>query len=128
LASIYSCFRFSDISLFSTQLEQDLIQKEFQTILGDESCEAVNAGLEYYENGGGKLLKDLPNYTTTQGSVWKLYEEYYGSKDFCDKWVTAALKGGKFNFNGGEVNFGNFPGNLGDPEDEDGECVGREGE
>jgi hypothetical protein len=105
-----------------------LIQEEFQAILGDESCEAVNAGLEYYENGDGALLKDLPTYKTTQGSVWKLYEKYYGSSDFCDKWVMAALKGEKFKFKQGEVNFGNFPGNLGTPGDEDGECVGREGE
>jgi len=123
-----NCRRPVELLRKDREIEKERCEKEFQTILGDESCEAVNAGLEYYENGGGKLLKDLPNYTTTQGSVWKLYEEYYGSKDFCDKWVTAALKGGKFNFNGGEVNFGNFPGNLGDPEDEDGECVGREGE
>jgi len=106
-------------------LEQDLIQKEFQTILKSESCEAVKAGLDYYE-GDGILLKNLPNYASTQGSVWKLYEKYYGSKDFCDKWVTAALKGETFKFSQGEVDFGNFPGNLGDPDDEDGECVGRE--
>jgi len=106
-------------------LDQDLIQAKFQEILGDESCSSVDAGLTYYE-GDGSLLKNLPTYKENKGAIWNLYEQYYGSKDFCDEWVTKALKGGVFKFDNGKVDFSKFPGNLGDKDDPDGECVGRE--
>jgi len=107
-------------------LEQDLIQKQFQTILKDEGCSDVDAGLDYYENGDGQLLKNLPNYKDSKGAVWNLYEEYYGSPNFCDDWVTKALQGKKYKFKNGSVDFSKFPGNFGDPDDPDGDCVGRE--
>jgi len=110
-------------------LEQDLIQREFQDILRDEECSDVaNGGLEYYE---GSLLKNLPTYKESKGAIWNLYEQYYGSPDFCDKWVTKALEGKEYKFDNGSVDFSNFPGNLGgDPDDlindpPDGQCVGR---
>ena len=104
-----------------------MIQAKFQEILGDESCSSVDAGLKYYE-GDGSLLKNLPTYKENKGAIWNLYEQYYGSKDFCDEWVTKALKGGVFKSDNGSVDFSKFPGNLGDKDDPDGECVGREGE
>lgn len=110
-----------------------MIQQRFQEILGDEECSSVAAGLKYYkgesEEGEGSLLKSLPTYTESKGAIWNLYEQYYGSPDFCDKWVTKALEGDVYKFDNGSVDFSNFPGNLGeDLDDLDGECVGREGE
>lgn len=64
----------------------------------------------------------MPTYKDTKSDTLKLFEAYYGSEDFCDQWVTAALDGGKYKFSEGEHDFGNFAGNI----DDDGECVGRE--
>jgi len=106
----------------STVLNQDKYQNELEGIIGDESRESLALGKEYYETGNGTFFKGLPTYKGTKSDTLKIFEAYYGSEDFCDKWVTAALNGERYTFSEGEHHFGEFVGNI----DDDGECVGRE--
>merc|ERR1712238_216197 len=89
---------------------KDLIQKEFQDILGgkdngeeDEFCKNVERGEKYYFEQEGKFLKDLPTYTSTNSRMMNMYEDYY-EKGYATLWVSAALEGGESQGN----DFGNW--------------------
>lgn len=59
-------------------------------------CQGLIDGLEYYENGDGEFLKNLPSYDATKSDFWKLYHSYYDDENYYNTWVTTALKGEKF--------------------------------
>jgi len=101
---------------------KDLIQKEFQDILGgkdngeeDEFCKNVERGEKYYFEQEGKFLKDLPTYTSTNSRMMNMYEDYY-EKGYATLWVSAALEGGEYQ--------GNDFGNWGDVYQEP--CIGQQ--
>lgn len=101
--------------------EKDLIQQNFQQLLGgDETggnktdiCGNVERGREYYFNGGGQFLKDLPTYRTTNSLIKNMYEEYY-EPGYATTFVTAALTADKYK----DWNFGEF--DMRDP------CIGQQ--
>jgi len=88
--------------------KKDLIQKEFESILKgdgteDSLCDNLDAALDYYQNGEGKFLQDLPTYTDTKSRTWEINSAFYDDDDYFNSWVTAALTGNTF-FNGAEEN------------------------
>jgi hypothetical protein len=99
--------------------------------MGDESCDALAAGEDYY-NKEADYFRNIPAYTKKTGVELALYEKYYG-KDFLNNWVDAAFQDKKSdlkNFNQDYTKQA-FERKLKDKEDpslgfKDGECVGRE--
>jgi len=101
---------------------KDLIQKELQTIMGDEECNSLIEGEKYYNNGDGKYLKNLPTYKKNINEEVAVYTKFYGDDTFYDSWVQAAFAGQATDFANGNADFSAFPNNI----DDDGGCVGQE--
>merc|ERR1712238_613835 len=81
----------------------------------DEFCKNVERGEKYYFEQEGKILKDLPTYTSTNSRMMNMYEDYY-EKGYATLWVSAALEGGEYQ--------GNDFGNWGDVYQEP--CIGQQ--
>jgi len=106
-----------------------LIQKEFGTIIGDETCVSLQVGKAYYESGDGTFLKNIPTYKGSTSPEVEIYQDYYGDEKYYDTWVQSALDGVATDFKDGNADFGAFAGVLERPgKDPSGDCVGREGE
>jgi len=105
-------------------LERDLVQKEFETILGSESCASFAAGKTWYQGSDGDYLRSIPTNTSPQAAEYKEYVNWAGnSKNFHKQWVTAALNKGAVAQGEMVADFGTaFPN---DPF-QSGECVGFE--
>jgi len=104
-------------------LERDLVQKEFETILGSESCASFAAGKTWYQGSDGDYLRSIPTNTSPQAPEYKEYVNWAGnSKNFHKQWVTAALNKGAVAQGEMVADFGLFPN---DPF-QSGECVGFE--
>jgi len=86
---------------------KDLIQKKLESILkveeGGDACANVVSAKEYYLNGDGEFLKDLPTYTKSNSLIKNMYEDYY-EEGYATSWVTAALSGSSYRNN----DFGDF--------------------
>uniref|UniRef100_A0A6U9WM99 Alginate lyase domain-containing protein n=2 Tax=Pseudo-nitzschia australis TaxID=44445 RepID=A0A6U9WM99_9STRA len=106
----------------SDVIEKDLIQKEFETLMGEEDCDSLENGKEFYTNGDGKFLADLPTYTDKVSPHVATAQSYFQDQYFWDTWVTAALNKEDTAFERGNAKFTAFPNNI----DDDGGCVGFE--
>mmetsp|Transcript_19509 Transcript_19509/g.45441 ORF Transcript_19509/g.45441 Transcript_19509/m.45441 type:complete len:816 (+) Transcript_19509:488-2935(+) len=104
-------------------LEWDLIQKEFEEIMGDESCASLELGEVYYDTGPGTYFQTIPNFNSPESTVYREYTKYYGKSNFVQNWVEKAFKMTQTNFLRGNAKFGDaFPSNTAGS----GECVGFE--
>lgn len=104
-------------------LRRDLIQKELEELIADESCTSFDLADDFYNLGNGQYYKTLPTYSTTDSDVYEEYTKYYGKPDFIQIWASKAIKKTKTNFNRGNAKF-----NQAFPTDTtgSGNCVGFE--
>eukprot|EP00535_Pseudo-nitzschia_heimii_P013497 CAMPEP_0197196758 /NCGR_PEP_ID=MMETSP1423-20130617/32524_1 /TAXON_ID=476441 /ORGANISM="Pseudo-nitzschia heimii, Strain UNC1101" /LENGTH=522 /DNA_ID=CAMNT_0042650571 /DNA_START=68 /DNA_END=1632 /DNA_ORIENTATION=+ len=79
-------------------LEWDLIQKEFQEIMSDESCSSLDLGENYYDSGPGEYFQTIPNFDSPESTVYREYTKYYGKSNFVQIWVEKAFKMTQTNF------------------------------
>jgi len=105
-------------------LARDLVQKEFEIVLGDEECDSFAAGKIWYQGTEGDYLRSIPTNPLPESDEYKEYIKWAGnSKNFHKQWVTAAL-------NKGTVDKGEMVADFGTafPNDsfQSGECVGFE--
>ena len=92
--------------------------------MGDEECDSLEKGKNYYKSGDGKFLANLPTYTDSVSPHVKTAQSYFEDTAYWDTWVSAALNKEDTNFERGNALFTAFPNNI----DDDGGCVGFEGE
>jgi len=107
-------------------LEKDLIQKELEDLMGDETCPAFEAGEDYYNNGDGQYFKTIPTYTASESVTYSEYTNYFGKDNFMQIWVEKAFKKTKTNFKRGNANFFDAFGDSGNNPAGSGACVGYE--
>jgi hypothetical protein len=106
----------------STELNRDQIEKGLEDIMKDESCESLAAGKEFYDNNSD-YFKGVPFYKETTGQEYQLYIDYFGTKNFVNKYVNAGFSNGSvtYKFKNG-ADFSKLPGDT----TGSGACVGRE--
>jgi len=110
------------------QLVKDEIQATLESTIGDESCTALAAGNDYFNNGDGAYFKTIPTYKGSISPEYKEFIDFYGTEDFHIDWVQAAFDKTRTNYPSGrgdgifEEAFGGAGNTKG------GECVGYEGE
>jgi hypothetical protein len=107
-------------------LEKDLIQKELEDLIGDESCESFALFDDFYNNGNGTYFSTIPTYGFGNGeelaSVTKEYTKYYGSDSFTDDYIQKIIQNKATKFKKGNVDPRVFPNVV----NEGSECIGRE--
>jgi hypothetical protein len=123
-----------------TYLLKDLIQRNFEMIMEDETCAALDAGKSYWLNNispeiMGGYFRSLPTWGQFPGqgvsNEWNELREYYNDDDYQVLWVKKALNRKKTTYNPrGNADWGQgfgpefLEGNS--LEVGDGQCVGYE--
>merc|ERR1712176_697019 len=105
----------------------DLIQKELEDLIGDETCDSFALAKDFYNNGAGQYWKTIPTKTTSISKPYGEMLDYYGKDNFMQIWIDKAIKKTKTNFKRGNANFKEVfePPTVPDPVN-DGLCVGYE--
>jgi len=110
----------SDATAF---LEKDLIQKDLEDLIGDETCVSFDLADDFYNNGDGQYFKTIPTYRDSESDSYNEYTKYYGKDDFVDIWAKNAINKRKTRFTRGNADFeAAFPTNTTGA----GDCVGFE--
>jgi len=102
-------------------LEWDVTQKNLEDTMGDETCNSLALGVNEYIKDAD-YFENIPVYKETMSPELTLFEEYYGTPDFLDQFVTAAFTNGKVDFKNNAADFSKLPGDT----EGSGDCVGRE--
>jgi hypothetical protein len=104
-------------------LVKDLIQKELEDLIGDETCVSFDLADDFYNNGDGRYFSEIPTYQGSESESYKEYTKYYGKDDFVNIWAKNAIKKTKTKFTRGNADFAAaFPTNTTGA----GDCVGFE--
>lgn len=95
----------------TTELLQDLEQKEFQALLSGKTADDLANAKTYYDSS---ILSQFPSDATDfrvigDDSPLKQFKAYYGESADITEWVTAALTGTATNFANGNADFSFFP-------------------
>jgi len=107
-------------------LEKDLIQKELEDLIGDETCESFALASDFYNSGPGEYWKDIPTKTTSISGPYDEMQTYYGKDDFLQIWIDKAIKKTKTNYKRGNANFKDAFDPPTVPTPTSGKCVGYE--
>jgi len=107
-------------------LEKDLIQKELEDLIGDETCESFALAKDFVNKGKGQYFLTIPTKTTSISGPYDEMQKYYGKDDFMTIWIDKAIKKTKTNFKRGNANFKEafIPPTV--PTPDSGQCVGFE--
>jgi len=103
-------------------LEKDLIQKELEDAIGDETCESFAFARGWYTSGSGVYWQGIPTYTDNISTEYFEMTKFYKKDNFLQRWIDGAVRRKKTTFGQGNHNFGLVFNNLASTEI----CVGFE--
>jgi len=86
-------------------LEKDLIQKELEDLIGDETCASFALASDFYETGNGSYFKTIPTFSSPKSLPFEEMTKYYGKTDFVQIWAKKAIQKRRTNFIRGNADF-----------------------